>query len=87
MRLPGFPSVPTTLTGPDSIYQRALLHLDTHLPWPKAIKDDFLLIDQDYLKPFWSGLPDISERPDLSQAPPATQVNEPDVNKPWWRFW
>ena len=87
MRLPGFPSVPTTLTGPDSIYQRALLHLDAHLPWPKAIKGDFLLIDQDYLKSIWSGLPDISERADSSQAPAATQVNNPDVDKPWWRFW
>jgi hypothetical protein len=64
MRLPGFPSVPSTLTGPDSIYQRALLHLDAHLPWPKSIKGDFLVIDQDYLKLFWSVLPDISEHRD-----------------------
>lgn len=62
MRLPGLPPVPLTLSGPDSVYQRAIQHLDTHLPWPEPLNGDFLLIDQDYIKRAWSNLPDISER-------------------------
>jgi len=58
---PGLSSVPLSLVGPDSIYQRALQHIETHLPWPESINGAFLLVDQDYIRRAWRHLPDISE--------------------------
>jgi hypothetical protein len=92
MKLPGLPPVPLTLAGPDSLYQRVVQHLDTHLPWPKPIGGDFLLVDQGYVKRVWSKLPDISERreghdPASPEPPQPSQATNPKPGKPWWKFW
>lgn len=92
MRLPGLPAMPLTLVGPESLYRRAVQHLDRHLPWPQPVKGDFLLVDQEYVRSLWSRLPDIGERqhgaePGSPEAAPPQAPPNPAVTKPWWKLW
>jgi len=62
MKLPGLGRLPLALQAPESLYQRALQHLEKHLPWPTPVNGDFLLVDEDYIQRVWPNLPEISER-------------------------
>lgn len=92
MQIPGLPPAPLTLIGPYELYERALQHLDAHLPWPDSIGADFLIVDENYIEQVWSRLPDIRSRetkrqPEAPEQPQPSPPTNVESTRPWWKFW
>lgn len=57
--LPDNPPVPLSSIMPFRSYERALPHLELHLPLPAPVHDRFVIVDQAFIAERWARLPDL----------------------------